>query len=215
MDYSNYLKNEKNARRENVLLTAAQLFLENGIDNVKMTDVAAGCNMGVASLYRYFGTKTRMLVLTAELLWRDIQELFRQVLEDKNYTEKSGNEQLREIFSFFPSLLSQQRGFIKFIHEFDEAILKEKVPPEELEEYEATVLSFYPHFEAAYNKGLEDGSLHRIDDFKLFYFTATHSLLLMCQKFVYNGILKSDTEAGAFDEIALMVNIVMQYLKNA
>lgn len=215
MDYSKYRENEKNSRRDNVLLTAAQLLLVNGIENVKMTDVADACDMGVASLYRYFGTKTNMLILVGELLWLDVQKLFGQGLSDKLYSDKSGGEQLRELFSFFPSMLTQHSGFLKFIRDFDATMLREKVPQEELRDYESTLLSFFPFFEAAYRKGVEDGSVCVVADFEIFYFTATHSLFLMAQKFVSDGILKSDTEISAFYEMELMVNILMNYLQNA
>ena len=213
MDYTNYLKNEKNLRRDKVLLSAAQLFLDKGIEAVKMTDVADACDMGVASLYRYFGTKTQLVILTGQMLWQDVRELFRQLFEDENYYAKNGFERLTELFSFFPSLLQRHRGFLKFIHEFDENMQREDVSPDALEDYESTLLSFFPPFEEAYRLGLEDGSVRKIENFERFYFTATHSLLLMCQKFVCRGILKSDTEAGAYYEIALMVRILMAYLQ--
>ncbi len=213
MDYTNYLKTEKNLRRENVLLSAAQLFLASGIESVKMTDVADACGMGVASLYRYFGTKTRLVILTGELLWADIKKLFRQALEAENYYEKTGLERLRALFSFFPSLLTQQRGFINFIHEFDEVIRKEGVRPEELLDYEHTLLSFYQPFEEAYLQGITDGTVRKIAEFERFYFTATHALLQMCRRFAHSGILKSDTEDGAFHEIELMVDVFTRYLQ--
>lgn len=213
MDYTNYLKNEKNSRRDGVLLSAAQLFLARGIEGVKMTDVADACGLGVASLYRYFGTKTRLVILTGELLWADIQKLFQLTLEEENYYGKTGLERLRALFSFFPSLLTQQRGFIKFIHEFDETMQREGVPPEELADYERILLSFYPPFEEAYLLGLADGTVREIAESTRFYFTATHALLLMCRRFANRGILESDTQDGAFHEIELMVDVFTAYLQ--
>ena len=47
----------KNKRFEKAVEVSAQLFLKNGIEAVKMTDIADECGIGVATLYRYFGTK--------------------------------------------------------------------------------------------------------------------------------------------------------------
>ena len=45
-------------KEENIVIeTAFKLFAENRIEPVTMTVVANNCNMGVASIYRYFGTK--------------------------------------------------------------------------------------------------------------------------------------------------------------
>lgn len=57
-----YLENVNQSiteKREIVIETAFKLFAENKIESVTMTVVADNCNMGVASIYRYFGTKKR------------------------------------------------------------------------------------------------------------------------------------------------------------
>ena len=42
----------KNKRFEKAVEVSAQLFLKNGIEAVKMTDIADECGIGVATLYR-------------------------------------------------------------------------------------------------------------------------------------------------------------------
>lgn len=49
-------------KRNKIILVAAELFLEKGIDSVKMTDIADASGIGVASLYRYFGTRTNIVI---------------------------------------------------------------------------------------------------------------------------------------------------------
>ena len=60
-------------RKERIVLIAAELFLQNGIEEIKMTDIADAAEIGVASLYRYFGTKTAIAIEVGVLLWRDLQ----------------------------------------------------------------------------------------------------------------------------------------------
>ena len=48
----------KTKRIERAVEISAEMFLRNGIEAVKMTDIADACGVGVATLYRYFGTKT-------------------------------------------------------------------------------------------------------------------------------------------------------------
>lgn len=47
-------------REDAAVQAAAQLFLQRGIGAVKMTDIAQTTGIGVASLYRYFTTKTNL-----------------------------------------------------------------------------------------------------------------------------------------------------------
>ena len=67
---------ERKQREKRIVLTAAELFLERGAENVRMTDIADECGIGVATLYRYFGTKSAIMLESGTLLWRDVARLF-------------------------------------------------------------------------------------------------------------------------------------------
>ena len=51
-------QNFRSKRIHHAIEISAQMFLRDGIESVKMTDIADECGIGVATLYRYFGTKT-------------------------------------------------------------------------------------------------------------------------------------------------------------
>ena len=48
---------------------AVRLFIEKGINNVTMTDIAKDIGVGEATLYRYFGRKQNIVLLGAVSLW--------------------------------------------------------------------------------------------------------------------------------------------------
>lgn len=55
-------QNFRTKRINHAIDVSAKMFLQNGIENVKMTDIADECGIGVATLYRYFGTKTGITI---------------------------------------------------------------------------------------------------------------------------------------------------------
>ena len=55
---------------------SARLFLENGIASVKMTDIARECGVGVATLYRWFGTKNSLAITAMTYLWNELHKMF-------------------------------------------------------------------------------------------------------------------------------------------
>ena len=63
-------KSLKDLREEAIVYVAAELFLRDGIESVKMTDIADRAEVGVASLYRYFGTKEALVLRAGALLSR-------------------------------------------------------------------------------------------------------------------------------------------------
>ena len=53
---------EMTARRELMLETGFRIFAEKGIEAVTMQEVANGCHLGIATLYRYFNTKLSLML---------------------------------------------------------------------------------------------------------------------------------------------------------
>lgn len=62
-------KAAKAQRREDFLEAGYSLFSEKGIDSVTLQDVADASGHGVATLYRYFSTKSGLLVEIANWKW--------------------------------------------------------------------------------------------------------------------------------------------------
>ncbi len=77
-------------KKEDIIRTASALFLKQGIDSVRMTDIADAAGLGVASLYRYFGTRTKVVIEAGTRLWQDIQKQFDRAFILASYKEKKG-----------------------------------------------------------------------------------------------------------------------------
>ena len=65
----------KNKRIEKAVSTCAEMFLKNGIESVRMTDIAYESGVGVATIYRYFGTKTGITIAAMTYLWNQAVSL--------------------------------------------------------------------------------------------------------------------------------------------
>ena len=213
MEYRKYVQEEKKERRAEVVKAAAELFLEEGIDAVRMTDIADACECGVASVYRYFGNKTVLAVAAGEYLWGGIRPLFEQ--STPGYDELSGYGRLQVLFHVFIRLYDEQRSFLKFIHDFDALMLREKPDVKSMEGYEKAVLSFFPLFREAYELGVSDGSVREIADFETYYYSATHLLLFSCQKFAIGSILSIDSEERRHEELVMMAEMALRYVRGA
>ena len=59
------MDNQKEKRKEQVVLAAIEVSKEKGIDNSKMTDIVKKGEIGVATLYRYFNTKIELVIASA------------------------------------------------------------------------------------------------------------------------------------------------------
>lgn len=206
-------ENFRNKRLENAVRVAAELFMNNGIDSVKMTDIAEKSGVGVATLYRYFSTKTGILIAAMTYMLGELEKMFSGVFESDVFLVQSGIKQLGDLMRLYNVLFTAHTDFMRLLAEFDIFVKHENVKKEELEEYDKSMINFYPLFERAYEKGLEDGTVREIDDFQLFYLTYAHSLTELSKKLVQGEIVPSDDFQHAEAELSLLIDTAVYYLR--
>ncbi|MBR1832740.1 MAG: TetR/AcrR family transcriptional regulator [Ruminiclostridium sp.] len=206
-------KKLKDKRVERAVAVCAELFLANGIENVKMTDIADVSGIGVATLYRYFGTKIGIAIGAMTFLWDDLKNLFSGVFDSETFLSQTGIKQLQDMLKMFIVLFTAHKDFMRLLGEFDRFVIHENVPSEQLEVYEKSVINFYPVIERAYNKGVEDGTVREIPEFRIYYLTFAHALTEMSKKFIDGEILPSDDFSDAEKELAMLIDCAVSYLK--
>lgn len=207
MKYDDIMRNIKNERIADAISAAAALYLSQGISEAKMTDIADQAQIGVASLYRYFGTKQLFTVKVGSYIWKMTMKKLSPLFTRADYLAKTGIEQVRSLLNLFHVLMADYRPFLRFLSEFDSFVIREHLTPEQLEEYESCALNMLPVMTVALEKGMADGTVRADVDPTIFYYSVTDSLLSMCQKFVWGNIPVS--EDSAINELALRMTIDM------
>lgn len=181
------------------------LFLEKGINDVTIKDVANELELGEATIYRYFNKKENLVVEVATLLEEEvINQYF--IIEDS----LNGFESLKKFYKCFLCVFKERVNYYRFINEFDNFILNKDC---QVDEYEKKLFFFYQVFMDSYNKGLKDNSVKQVEDVNAFYFTTTHALFGLCKKLASDDVLKQDETINKEKEIKLLIDIIMASLK--
>ena len=197
----------KDIRRNYILERAINIFCENSIAEVKIKDVAAYCNIGEATFYRYFSKKTSLIIACAVKLQEKVAAYF-----GSDY-EGTGYDKLSRFYYRFYEIFSDHRDYYRFLSEFDSYCTREDVGG--LESYSDGLDVFKTQFEEAYRAGLEDGSVKKVWDLDLFYYSTTHAMLSLCKKLASEAyIVRQDDLTDKRQEIRTVIEIILQYLKN-
>ena len=200
------------ARDQHIFEVAAGLFLEQGIANVKMTDIANACGVGVATLYRRFGTKTRIVIEAATLLWRRVNAQMLEFVESDEFLGLDGLTRLLRLLRCYVDAYVNHRTFVRFLAEFDHLVVTGDIPSEELATYGSEVDSFYIIFEDAYLLGTQDGTIVRTVDFPVLYRTVAHAMMGVAEKLVRGEIIPSDDFSLGSRELECIVDLVAMAL---
>ena len=192
----------KEAKLQYIVDGATALFLEKGIGDVTVRDIAVATGVGEATVYRYFAKKQNIVVASAMKLGGEVLEGYFRLKGE------SGLERLTDFYTVFLRIFEERPDLYKFISEFDAYIAGEKG---DLTEYEKALFPFYKNFSDAYDAGVKDGTVKPVADPTLFYLTTTHALLGLCKKMASENILEQDRNGR--DEIKLLVSIIVNNLK--
>lgn len=143
-------------RRLEIIQAARLVFHSNGIENTKMTDIAEQAEMGVASVYRYYKTKTELVI---EVGIDYCRELTKVIKLSEAFNNKNGLERISELLDWLVSLCYENPGFVTFLQQFDFYFSINENRSPRLKEFENEISKFFPLWYASMEKGIEDGSI--------------------------------------------------------
>lgn len=191
---------------ERIVVSAADLFLTSGIAKTSVAQIAKAAGVGEASVYRHYKTKDRIALKAATLLSERV--LLRFDLDGKT----TGYERIAAFFDGYEKVFRESPNYFRFLYELDSIYLKGD--SDEIALYEESVEKYHHLFLRSYEKGLEDGSVCRIGDVDLFYYSAAHALLNMCKGLsISENPLKQDKSLNRAEEIATLCEMILKTIK--
>ncbi len=201
-------------RRERMLETGFRLFAEKGIESVSMQDVARACDLGIATLYRYFNTKLAFVIAIGAKKW---EEYYREV--EAEYARRGGDmmnasEELDFYLSSYILLYREHRDVLRFNQNFNGYVIHEAAAGEQLASYMEAIGLFTRKFHRLYEKGLQDGSI-RTDEPEQTMFNATmHIMLAVCGRFAQGVVYHSGDPEDLTRELLILKRMILsQYVK--
>ena len=169
-------KNEqdKAARREQILRDSFRFFAEKTIESPSMNEVADACGVGIATVYRYFPTKSALVLAVNSWVWENYT---RGAYAGRNTEDTAAAEDYASFLESFLDLYRNHRDVLRFNQFFNVYVRREGIGPGQLAAYTTLIRDLEERFCRLYRKGLADGTL-RADVPETEMFAATLHLML-------------------------------------
>ena len=200
---------EMSAKRELMLKTGFKIFSTNVIEAVSMQDIAAACNLGIATLYRYFATKLEFVIAVGVKQW---ENYYLEV--EKLYNELDGeNMNAVQEFEFcldsYIRLYKNHKDFLKFNKNFDSYIRHEGATREQMKPYSDAVNVFAEKFHKIYVKAEKDGTLRTdVPEEKLFVSVA-YIMFPVAAKCAEGFVYLGDSVTDMTEELVMLKNMIL------
>lgn len=180
---------QKEVTRQRILETGFRLFAEKTIEKVKMTDVAEAGGIGVATIYRYYPTKTALVLAISTWAWEEHINKMMRKLEEREVTAA---EEYEYFLDSFLELYRDNKALLRFNQFFNVFIENEKdVPAEAMRNYIAVLDVVTAWFEVMFRKTQTDHTISTDVPQKEMMLASLHLMLAAVTRYavglVYDG----------------------------
>ncbi|MEG1016512.1 MAG: helix-turn-helix domain-containing protein [Oscillospiraceae bacterium] len=176
------LEEMREQNKEKVAAAALKLFIANGIDVTKISDIAHESGLTPRSVYRYFESKTELVLDAARLFWEQTVSQSEKVWSVCADRKMSGSQQIEAVLKAYAEQYFSSREILIFVQEAEVYLHRNKM---------SFLIHDRPHIafpdgngplNLAIHNGLIDGTVKDSPDLELLYYNAYDSLLGLMQK---------------------------------
>lgn len=182
--------------KKTVIEAALVCFIEQGIEQTKISEVARRAGLTERSIYRYFETKADLVLAAALFFWADHQQKIERG-HASNAQGKTGIVQIFEILCAYADLYFTNRQEIIFVQEAEgylnrngKSALLDNKPPTPFHSSHAPLAN-------AIRAGIADGTVKTGVNVELLYYNTYDALLGLLQKMaiMQDGVATSGIDA--------------------
>ena len=209
-----YLENVNQSiteKREIVIETAFKLFAENKIEPVTMTVVADNCNMGVASIYRYFGTKKELVIAVAAKKWREYYSELQKYYKELNVDKMTAAQELEFYIDRYIDLYNENNDLLNFNANFGIYIGSEDTTKDEMRPYNSIIDKFVNRFHMLYKKAQDDKTIRTDISERSILYDIMYTMMSALSKYSTNIIHSADQDRNYEKEICQLKDMYLEY----
>ncbi|GIO29451.1 TetR family transcriptional regulator [Paenibacillus albilobatus] len=205
-------REEAKQQRVSLMLEAAQrVFNRKGLDKATMQDVATEAHMGVATVFRHFPKKDKLIVAVATKIIDSQTETFEEIL----HRPGTCYERLEQMLDVFIGFVGDHHSEnTKLIEAFESYAAQSREPLEDLPVYSAAVGRIQSSLSQILKDGVNDGSLRSDLPLEETIATVTNAFGQFAKKLsLQNSIPMLQPNIEPVKQLEILKSMILSYLK--
>ena len=196
------LQEIRDDNRNRVLETALEMFIEKGIEQVKIKDVAKNAGLTERSIFRYFPTKSDLVLETAITFWEKATSGTKEFNFDKAFSGLEGQPLIEAVLKTYAKVFLSKKDALIFIEEAEIYLYRKNM----LNQFTNKPISSYREgalpLAHALSLEVQSGRLKNLDEVEIFFHNVFDGLLGLMQKLstaAYNSSLSDEERTKRLD----------------
>lgn len=202
----------KQEKYRRILEAGFALFPERGIDNVTMSEVADIADIGRTTAFRYFPSKTELVIAISTWKWKEFIEWHNSLLSPEEMETLTGAQYLKFFLDSFLELYRSHKDVLRFNYNFNSFIRSAKWTEEQKQPYLQIVTTLGVQFHELYERGTRDGTLNTDIPEQTMFSSTFHIMLAAVTRYAVGlaVVIDSDPEC----ELVMLAEMMMSRFTN-
>lgn len=201
-------------RRNKLLAAGFRLFADHSIEAVKLQDIASMSGVGIATLYRYFGTKSDLAIEIATKKWHEYYLKVEDAYQKRDGEHMTAADELEFFLDSFIELYRNHKDVLRFNRNFDTYVKHEGCTQEQMRPYHEAVSIFANKFHVVLQKAQNDKTLDIRTSEKKFFVNILYIMLSVAGKYAEGLIYPYDYEQDMTEELYMLKHMILNtYIK--
>jgi len=197
-------------RRERMLSEGFRLFAEKGIEAVSMQDVANACNLGVATLYRYYNTKLALVIAIGVRQWEDYGAYVLSKCKENRTDKMTAAEEFGFSLDFYIDLYRNHSDLLHFNQNFNNYVQHEGATKEQMAPYVSAVGAFAKFFRSIYEKAASDGTMRTELPVEKMFTSTAHIMLAVAVRYAHGLLYSGENAEKLTEEFLLLKHMILK-----
>ena len=196
-------------RRERILKEGFRLFSERNIDKVPMNDVADAAGVGIATLYRYYLTKSELVLGISTDIWTKYVNEDYKKLENDIKADMTAAQVYEYMLDAFIDLYRNHKDILRFNQFFNVYVQNENIAEDQMKSYLDMIDMLKNRFHEIYEKGLIDRTLNTEYSEQSIFSSTMHIMLAAVTRYAVGFVYVMEDAPEPESELVLLKEMMM------
>ena len=205
-------KEWKKKKYDQIIEACFKMFAENGIEQVTMTELAQASDVGRMTLFRYFPTKTELVVAISTYKWKEFIEWHNSLLSAEEIEMLTGAEYLKFFIYSFLELYRDHKDILRLNYNFNSFLIYQKGTEEQKKPYKELVDTLAEKFHTVYERGMLDGTLNTDIPEQTMFSSIFHIMLAAVTRYAQGLAIVNESDPES--ELVMLADMMLAKFSN-
>lgn len=204
---------EERLRREKLLKAGLKLFSANGIESVKLQEIADEAQVGIATLYNYYGNKVNLVNAISAYMWKNVWEENIRTVGANVINSYNAYQRVEGYFDLMIYLYKEHPEVLRFSGYYKTYMNQGNVEKAEKNEHLDVVAPIADIFHDMYEKAQIDKSIRTDIDEQTMFTTLALTMLGMAERYAQGLVWASNDANDYMKELLILKDMMLKWLK--